>query len=547
MVRRSLLPLALAAAILSACTDEGIVDPVATAVEPGAGPRFSGAVAPDPQPRLYSNGNKSLGWAYRRSFTTASRVSTDSLNAYLMFDDDEWPMYNAFYEGAVDDSIKAWAADTRLNVNPSFVAALLVMESGLNPHTFEGGGVTYGYAQMGPTSDGALIQHIDEHPDFAWMKPQVHPAYAATNGYSRSPANPTDSVALSQWYFSDPLKTTRAMVYHLKQIENVWKGTHKVTWGNGRHSWWRPSDSRLAFSPKDTSYAALAVTVFGRAPTETEMFDLVAVSYNRGYPWVEKQLIKYGANWANQLKADALSGPCLKPASAGPRDSLDIRREAACYLDRARHYTILFQNVNTEMNTGKEVIDNFDTDALTRWFTYQGGGSTLTRSVPPSWMAYTGTAVDEGLGLRVDYNIASAGWGGVGRWYSSAQNWKTRTAIGNTEGIGFWYYGNGRDLNSGQGVVITVELQDNKSADPAYQGVDTAERWVFSFRDNFIGWRYIDVPWTAFTRGSWQPHAATPNDGLTLTEVWGISFSPQSTAKWFRLDQFRLVQDRPWT
>jgi hypothetical protein len=547
MVRRSLLPLALAAAILSACTDEGIVDPAATAVEPGAGPRFSGGVAPEPQPRLYANGRTQLGWAYRRSFTTATRISTDSISAYHRLSDAEWSIYNSFYNGVVDDSIKAWAGDSRLNLNPSFVAALLVIESGLKPHVYEAGGRTYGYAQMGPVSDNALIQHIDEHPDFAWMKPQVHPAYAATNGYSRAPANPTDSAQLSQWYFSDPLKATRAMVYHLKHLENVWKGTHKVTWGNGRHSWWRPDSSRIAFSAKDTSYAALAVTVYGRAPTDTEMFELVAASYNRGYPWVEKQLIKYGANWVNQLRDDALTGPCLKPASQGPRDSLDLRREGACYLDRARHYTILFQNVNTEMNTGKEVLDNFDTDALTRWGTYQGPNSVMTRTVPPASEAHYGTAVDEGLGLRVDYSIAASSWGGVGRWYSSAQNWKTRTSIGATEGIGFWYYGNGRDLNSGAGVVITVELQDNKSSDPAYQGMDTAERWVFSFRDNFIGWRYIDVPWTAFTRGSWQPHAATPNDGLTLTEVWGISFSPQSSARWFRIDQFRLVQDRPWT
>jgi hypothetical protein len=29
--------------------------------------------------------------------------------------------------------------------------------------------------------------------------------------------------------------------------------------------------------------------------------------------------------------------------------------------------------------------------------------------------------------------------------------------------------------------------------------------------------------------------------------VWGIVFAPQTSARWFRLDQFRLVQDRPWT
>ncbi|HWK88651.1 MAG TPA: carbohydrate binding domain-containing protein, partial [Longimicrobium sp.] len=67
------------------------------------------------------------------------------------------------------------------------------------------------------------------------------------------------------------------------------------------------------------------------------------------------------------------------------------------------------------------------------------------------------------------------------------------------------------------------------------------------FRDNFIGWRYLDVPWSAFSRGAWQPHAQTPNDGLNLTQVWGLTFSPQSNTKWFRLDQLVLTQDRSWT
>jgi hypothetical protein len=303
--RRALAHAALAAALLAACDDRGITDPdpVSRIAEPGAGPRFSGAVAPDAAPRLYANGDHWLGWAPRRAFTTAERVSADSIKAYLRIGDGEWALYNGLYDGAVDDSLKAWAQDTRLNLNPNFVAALLVIESGMNPHTYEPGGFTYGYAQMGPSSDQGLIEHINEHGNaFLWMKPQVHPAYASTNGYSRSPATPTDSAGLAQWYFSNPLKTTRAMVYHLKQIENLWKGTHKVTWGNGNHSWWRDSASRSAAYPADTSYAALAARIYGRAPNESEMFDLVAASYNRGYPWVEKQLIQYGSGWAQRLR-----------------------------------------------------------------------------------------------------------------------------------------------------------------------------------------------------------------------------------------------------
>lgn len=543
MRRHTLLPLALAAALLSACTDDGPLEPGGVTAEPGTGPRFSGSPASAPPARLYANGNHWLGWAPRRAFTTAERAGPDSIDAYHRIGDGDWQLYNAFYDGVVDDSLVAWAQDSRLNLNPNFVAALLVIESGFDPTTFEPGGFTYGYAQMGPSSDNGLIQHIDHHTDFQWMKPQVHPAHSATNGYSRSPSSPTTEADLANWYFSDPLKTTRAMVYHLKQLENLWKGTHKVSWDSTR-SWWRDDASRARGYPNAISYAELARTVYGREPTESEMFDLVAASFNRGYPWVDTMLVDYGAAWADSLKAAALTGPCLK---VGTRTSTDLRREAACYLDRARHNTILFQNAATAVSTGHEVLDDFDSGALDRWFTYQGPGSTITRSVPPASDAHLGTSVDEGQGLLVQYSVPSGSYGGVGRWYSSPQNWKTRTSIGATEGIGFWYYGNGRDMNGGAGVVVTVELQDNRSADPALQGVDTAERWVYSFRDNFIGWRYIDVPWTAFSRGAWQPHASTPNDGLGLTEVWGIVFAPQSSTRWFRLDQLWLTQDRPWS
>jgi hypothetical protein len=546
-IRRPFIHVAVAAVLLAACDDRGITDPESAIriAEPGGGPRFSGSVAPDPVPRLYANGDHWLGWAPRRAFTTAEWVSADSVKAYLRIGDDAWQRYNAFYDGVVDDSLVAWAQDSRLNLNPNFVAALLVIESGFNPHTFEAGGFTYGYAQMGPTSDNDMIQQIDNHAGFQWMKPQVHPDYAATNGYARSPAQPADSAQLSQWYLADPLKATRAMVYVLKQLENLWTGVHKVPWGNGNHSWWRTSSSRAAAYPADTSYAELARRIYGRAPNEGELLDLVAASYNRGYPWVEQMLITHGTGWSQYLRTLNRTGPCLTPPAQ--RDSLAKEREASCYLDRARHYTVLFQQGAVSVSTDHEVLDDFDQDATLRWSTYQGTGSTLTRSVPPSWDAYLGTAVDSGLGLLVQYSIGSGSYGGVGRWYSTAQNWKTRAGIGDTEGIGFWYYGNGRDVNGGAGVVVTVELQDNRSTDPLLNGVDTAERWVWSFRDNFVGWRYVDIPWSAFTRGSWQPHAATPNDGLTLTSVWGLAVSPQSGTRWFRLDQLRLTEDRPWT
>ncbi len=56
-----------------------------------------------------------------------------------------------------------------------------------------------------------------------------------------------------------------------------------------------------------------------------------------------------------------------------------------------------------------------------------------------------------------------------------------------------------------------------------YQAPDTAERFEATFVDDVAGWRMVEVPFSAFIRSADQPDGA-PNDGLTLTEVWGYGF-----------------------
>lgn len=113
--------------------------------------------------------------------------------------------------------------------------------------------------------------------------------------------------------------------------------------------------------------------------------------------------------------------------------------------------------------------------------------------------------------LKVDYNIG--GWGGfthafenatVDRWVS--QNWSTY------EGVSFWVYG------THSGGPLNLDLFDNRTTTG-----DSCERWTYIFPDDFNGWKYFVVPFEQFTRKGWQPGGA-PDDGLTLTEVWGYAF-----------------------
>ena len=76
-----------------------------------------------------------------------------------------------------------------------------------------------------------------------------------------------------------------------------------------------------------------------------------------------------------------------------------------------------------------------------------------------------------------------------------------------------------------------------------YQGPDTAERFETVFVDNFSGWQEVVVPFADLVRSDEQP-AGAPNDGLTLTEVWGYGFAlPQGSSSGYMLiGDVRLIQ-----
>jgi beta-glucanase (GH16 family) len=75
-----------------------------------------------------------------------------------------------------------------------------------------------------------------------------------------------------------------------------------------------------------------------------------------------------------------------------------------------------------------------------------------------------------------------------------------------------------------------------------YQGPDTAERFETTFVDDFTGWQELYIPFDAFSRSAGQP-AGAPNDGLTLSEVWGYGFKLTANVNTdaVLLDQVRLV------
>jgi hypothetical protein len=114
-------------------------------------------------------------------------------------------------------------------------------------------------------------------------------------------------------YLFDPGTSARAALFWIRLLENKWTTDF---WPGG----YGPSTrSRLNG---------------GKPLTQRQMFDLVTVSYNRGYIEVKALVDRYGPNWTSHL-AELTGG----------------RSEAADYLERVRAYTALLQGAGDRSAT----------------------------------------------------------------------------------------------------------------------------------------------------------------------------------------------------
>ncbi len=73
-----------------------------------------------------------------------------------------------------------------------------------------------------------------------------------------------------------------------------------------------------------------------------------------------------------------------------------------------------------------------------------------------------------------------------------------------------------------------------------YQAPTAPERFETTFTDNFTGWKQVTLPFNRFVRSAQQAEGA-PNDGLTLTEMWGYGFwMPADSHGAFYLDEVKV-------
>jgi hypothetical protein len=203
-----------------------------------------------------------------------------------------------------------WSHDSRLAINPAFVTALVLKESGGDSLAVSGA-PALGLAQLTTSADSDMRLMVTEY-HFQWMAPEVNSwprnsrihSSAATAALIDSLLARGAVTALDEYLF-DPGTSARAAVFWIRLLENKWT---------------------TDFWPGGYGPSARARLNGGKQLTQHQMFDLVTVSYNRGYIEVKALVDRYGPDWTSHLSE--LTGG---------------RAEAADYLERARAYTALLQ------------------------------------------------------------------------------------------------------------------------------------------------------------------------------------------------------------
>lgn len=177
------------------------------------------------------------------------------------------------------------------------------------------------------------------------------------------------------------------------------------------------------------------------------------------------------------------------------------------------------------------VLVDFEGGVPGGWFEFAGGGAFVSTTINTisdgDAMARPDQVGDNDI-LEANFDV-TAGFAGFGQDFSvttGAQNWLNDT------GVSFWMYG----TNSGN--TYQFEIFDNRS-DPAS---DTAERFDTLFTDDFSGWQKIIIPFSSFTRATDFQPAGAPDDGLTLSEMWGWAVPLDGNAGSLIIDDVGLEQ-----
>jgi hypothetical protein len=211
--------------------------------------------------------------------------------------------------------LERWSHDPRLAIDPAYVTALMLKESGGDSLAVSSA-PALGIAQLTVSADSDMRLMVTEY-HFQWMTPEVSHWPRLARVHSATVSAPLVDSLLARGavnarneYLFDPGMSARAAVFWIRLLENKWT---------------------TDFWPGGYGSSARARLNGGKPLTREQMLDLVTVSYNRGYIEVKALVDKYGSGWTAHL-AELTGG----------------RAEAADYLERVRAYTVLLHGAPAE-------------------------------------------------------------------------------------------------------------------------------------------------------------------------------------------------------
>ncbi|HAR63052.1 MAG: hypothetical protein DKM50_01390 [Candidatus Margulisiibacteriota bacterium] len=159
-----------------------------------------------------------------------------------------------------------------------------------------------------------------------------------------------------------------------------------------------------------------------------------------------------------------------------------------------------------------QIIEDFD--ATESWTSFAAPNSSMKITTDEK-EKYNGNS-----SMAMSFDIKD--WGGVGSSFKDKKQWNP------SDSLFFVLKGDS------SGKTLMVEITDNGG-----------ERFATAFPVNFTGWKAFTIPFKDFKRrDDWQPDNV-PNDGLTLTAVEGLSFSPKdkSNGTW-NVDTIGIIQGK---
>ena len=144
-------------------------------------------------------------------------------------------------------------------------------------------------------------------------------------------------------------------------------------------------------------------------------------------------------------------------------------------------------------------VDNIDDGDVSDWKSFVGNGATLERRTSSS-RATTGS-----LSMKMTYAISQGGYGGVEKIFSAPPNWSAANALTmSVNGLG-------------TGHKFRIQVYDAGN-----------ERWEYSFPVAFNGWQQVTIPFSSFTRASFQVPGAQVNSVFDRGAVKGMALIPSA-------------------